>query len=463
MTLDWAKIDRWLVGEAYVGSRLEEHLTELCTNIGPRWATSPADLKAAEYIKDRMAEAGLSDARLEEFEMHTWEHDAAEAHLVESERPVDILPMLGCPPVDVEAPLVDVGFGMPHELAPASGNLPGAVAVVALGSEPFSTPRPVADRIVDLREVGAVAAVVVEEKSGGRMEYQMATDKRRAERAGEVLPHPIPSVLTTREHGALLRLSAAEGKRLAIRVDSRSYTAPSHNTVAEIEGSAWPGESLVLGAHHDTYPESPGGNDNSSGTVVVMETARVLALLGREMGISPGRSIRFCTWSGEEFHHQGSAAYIRRHHGSEQHPRFVVNLDEIGAGPIKGVVLQFPELRSLVTKALDSMNDGLRCHVMPQLDYTNDGFSFARAAIPYAILWRWRFVGRHPDADYRGEPADTADKVRPRELREYVAQLARVLLRLSHVPPEEWPSNELDVGEIAARISREAGTAVRTM
>lgn len=463
MTLDWPNIDRRLAGEAWVGSRLSEHLTELCTNIGPRWATSPGDLQAAEYIRDQMAKSGLSDARLEEFEMRSWDYLAAEADLVEEGRSIDVLPMLGCPSVSVEASMVDVGWGMPHEILAVSGDLQGAVAIVSLGSEPFSTPRPISDRIIDLRDAGAAVAVVVEEKSGGRMEYQLVTDKRRAEHGGEVLPHPIPSILTTREHGALLRLRSVERKRLKIVVNSRSYMASSYNTVADIKGSLWPEESLILGAHHDTYPESPGGNDNASGTVVVMDTARVLTILSREMGIFPGRSIRFCTWSGEEFHHQGSAAYVRRHHGPEQHPRLVVNLDEIGAGPIKGMVLQFPEMRSLVTRVLDSMDDGLRCHVMPQLDYTNDGFSFARAAIPYSILWRWRFVGRHPDSDYRGEPADTADKVRPRELKEYVVQLARILLRLSHVPPDEWPPNELDVGIISARMRKEAGTVVRTM
>ena len=462
MNIDWDEIDRRIMGEAWVGSRLKDHLTELCTRIGPRWASTPGEHQAAHYIKGQMDRAGLTQTDLEEFDLDTWDHEPAEAHIPEDERPVALLPLLNCPPIDLRAPLVHAGFGMPHELAPLADRLSGSIAVLDLATEPFSPPRILPDRLLDLSAAGAVAAVVVDEKSGGRMEYHRTTDKRRAQRVGQVLPHPLPTVLTSREDGVVLRLAAAEEKSLAIRLKTRSYRAGAFNTAAELPGAVWPDEALVLGAHHDTYPASPGGNDNASGTVVVLDVARVLAQLCRE-GAAPGRAIRFCTWSGEEQNFQGSAAYVRRHHGPEPLPRLVVNLDEIGAGPIKGVVLQFPELRPLLQRTLDSLDDGLQCHVLDRLDHSNDGYSFACRGIPYAILWRWRFVGRHADADYRGEPGDTADKVRPRELKEYVGQLARLLLRLSHIPPQDWPENTLDVDEIKDRLKREVGTTMRTM
>ena len=205
--------------------------------------------------------------------------------------------------------------------------------------------------------------------------------------------------------------------------------------------------------------DSPGGNDNASGTSVVLETARVL----NSLDTRPGRTIRFCTWSAEEQNHQGSAAFVKRHYGPETPPRLAINLDEVATGPIKGVVLQFPHLRSLLQETLDSMGDGLQCHVLDHVDTSADGFSFSRAAIPAAMLWRWRFVGRHPDAGYHHEPHDTADKVRPRELRDYVAQLSRILLRLSHVPPQEWPENPLTVLSVEQRFKSELGSVGRTM
>ena len=103
---------------------------------------------------------------------------------------------------------------------------------------------------------------------------------------------------------------------------------------------------------------------------------------------------------------------------------------------MKGVVLAFPHLRDFVQGHLDDMGDGLECHVRSQLDATSDHFPFLRSAFDAAHLWRWRFRGRHADADYNHEEAATSDKLNERELKEYAGQLARLLLRLSHAPPE---------------------------
>ena len=498
-SLDWPKTDRWIMGESWVGSRLSEYLVELTDGIGPRWAGTDGDARAARYIRGLMESFAL-DARLEEFELDTWEQGACTAMIVgqtspssslsvhgEGERPaltvptghrdtspperreeqvergVTILPMLNCPPLDLNAPLVDVGFGMPHELGAVRDRLRGAVAVMNVGLEPFSTPRTMADRILDLAAAGCAAVIAVDGRSGGRIEYVHATDKRRAERAGLVLPHPVPTVQTHKEGGIAFRRAAEAGHSVRIHVESRSFGTPCHNTVADLPGSRWPDETLIISAHHDTYPNSPGAVDNGSGSVVVMDVARTLGALQRELGVSPGRTIRFCTFSGEEQNHQGSAAYVRAHYGPEPAPRFVINLDEVAAGPIKGLALQFPHQRQLMQKVLDELGEGLKAHVMPMLDHSNDGFSFARSAIPYAILWRWRFVGRHPDADYRAEPWDTADKVRIRELKEYSAYLARILLRLSHVPPESWPTNPVMVAQVEAQMRQEIGRILRVM
>ena len=464
MSLDWAAVDRWLMGEAWVGSQIERHLAVLCQQIGPRWSSSEGERQAVAYIRERMAAADLTDARLEDFPLDTWEHGRSTASViadsrVENGRPIDLLPLLFCPPVDLCGPLVDVGFGMPHEVAATREQLPDSVTIVNLSPEPFSTPKPLADRLLSLREAGAVAAVVVERKSGGRMEYHSATEWRTS---GE-LEHPLPTVVTSREDGARLRTLAAAGHSLAIKVPSRAYRGTGTNTVADLPGAQWPDDWLVIGAHHDTVPDSPGGNDNASGTAVVLELARVLSLLRQEQGVEPGCSIRFVTFGAEEQVFQGSYAYVERHHRSGPLPRLALNLDELAAGPMKGVVLQFPHLRPLIQRALTTLGEGLQCHVLAQMDASSDWFPFARRGIPSALPWRWRFVGRHPDADFHHEPGDTADKVRPRELREYVGLLARLLLRLSHLPPAEWPANSLRVDDIEARLKDELGTVPRTM
>ena len=60
---------------------------------------------------------------------------------------------------------------------------------------------------------------------------------------------------------------------------------------------------LILAAHYDTVPESPGADDNASGVAVMLEVARRLADLDR-----PGRWV-FIGFAQEEQHCLGSTLY----------------------------------------------------------------------------------------------------------------------------------------------------------
>ena len=462
MILDWQSLDRWLMGEAWTGSQIQAHLTRLCEEIGPRWASSEAEWAAIHYIRDHLEAGGLDSVAVEDYQLETWAYDKAEAW-VDDKQPIDLLPFNRCPSISLQALLVDVGFGTAREIEAARAQLPGSIAVMALVFEPFTPPVPHPIRLQWLAEAGAAAAVVIEKKTGRRMEYHSASDWRDP----GLNEHPLPTVVTSREHGALLRKLAQTSQPLRLEVESRFYSAPSANMVAELRGRHWPEEHLILGGHHDTVFNAPGGNDNASGVIAVLETARVLAQLRAETGVGPGCSIRFVTFSAEEQKLQGASAYVARYysqsngHSLETSPRLVINLDELSTGHMKGIVLGFPHLQPLVQSHLDSMGDGLQCHVMAQLDPSSDHFPFLRSGIDAAHLWRWRFHSRHADAEFHHEPGDTADKVNRRELKEYIGQLARILLRLSHVPPAEWPANPVTPAQVQTRLHAERGQVIR--
>ncbi len=457
MDLDWRKIDRWLMGEAWTGSKINSHLVSLCDEIGPRWSSSFGEQQTVEYIRQELDRVGVTDPVVEAYPLQTWQLDAHEAVLVEDDMPIPILPCNRCPAFEVQAPLVDVGFGTAREITAAGNTLPGAIAVMRLAQEPFTAPIPHAVRLQALADAGAAAAIVVDRKEGGRVEYHNVGDWREP----GIQEHALPTVTVSREVGARLSRGAAGGKSVRLAVESRFYQAPSWNVTAELAGQRWPQEHLLVGGHHDTVYDSPGGNDNATSIIVVMEMARLLAQLQQETGIGPGRSIRFATFSAEEQQFQGSTAYIERHYRPGTAPRLAINLDELSTGHFKGIVLAFPHLQDLVQQQLDTMDDGLRCHVMSQLDTTSDHFPFLRAGLDAAHLWRWRFHSRHADADFHHEPGDTLDKVNVRELKEYVGQMARLLLRLSHVPPGEWPANPVSAEEVAQRLEQERGRVTR--
>jgi Zn-dependent M28 family amino/carboxypeptidase len=170
------------------------------------------------------------------------------------------------------------------------------------------------------------------------------------------------------------------------------------------------------------------------------------------------------SFSAEEQSLQGSAAYVEDNYAAGQmpEPRLAINLDELSAGFMKGLVLGFPHLRGLIQQQFDTMGDGLVCHVMPQLDGGSDHFSFFRAGIDAAHVWRWRFHASNPDALFHHEAADTADKINVRELKEHVGCLARLLLRLADVPPDRWPRNDITAADVGRQLERERAGVARS-
>lgn len=84
---------------------------------------------------------------------------------------------------------------------------------------------------------------------------------------------------------------------------------PVYNVIAEIRGTEFPDEVVLISAHQDSWngPGSMGTVDNGTGTAVTMEAARILAAVGAQ----PKRTIRFALWSGEEQGLLGARGYVR--------------------------------------------------------------------------------------------------------------------------------------------------------
>ena len=66
-------------------------------------------------------------------------------------------------------------------------------------------------------------------------------------------------------------------------VQQQDYTEDGwrfSNLQAILPGTNPNADILVIGAHYDTIPDSPGANDNASGVAVLLELARALRLIG---------------------------------------------------------------------------------------------------------------------------------------------------------------------------------------
>ena len=83
------------------------------------------------------------------------------------------------------------------------------------------------------------------------------------------------------------------------------------NLDAELRGARDPGAIVIVGAHYDSAPGTPGANDNGSGV------AATLVLAQRFAHTPLGQTVRFAFWTNEELPFfqtelMGSAVYARR-------------------------------------------------------------------------------------------------------------------------------------------------------
>lgn len=121
----------------------------------------------------------------------------------------------------------------------------------------------------------------------------------------------------TLHYRALQQSAAYIGSRflgLGLTVREEEYRVedmPVVNIEAELKGTSRPEEIVVIGAHYDSPPGSPGANDNASGVAALLEVARLLK------ETNPVRTVRFVAFVNEEppwfqTEEMGSLVYARR-------------------------------------------------------------------------------------------------------------------------------------------------------
>lgn len=107
---------------------------------------------------------------------------------------------------------------------------------------------------------------------------------------------------------------------------------PQYNVFADIVGSEWPDEYVIVQGHIDGWDGAQGACDNGTGTATTMEAARLIL----ESGIQPRRTIRFVFYGGEEQGLLGSRGYVERHVGELDKVSVVLNHDN-GTNYLAGI------------------------------------------------------------------------------------------------------------------------------
>lgn len=186
------------------------------------------------------------------------------------------------------------------------------------------------------------------------------------------------------------------------------------------------GPKLVIGAHYDAFPGSPGANDNASGMAVLLALAQELSRSGCD------KAVEVVFFDAEESGRAGSIAYLAE--CSSEEVAGMVNLDVCGYGDTLCVrcMKKTPLLRNFTDKARLRRFDGEEVCYLPD----SDDKTFTKAHIPalsVAMLPRWDSAILPALKDYANGFLGI-----PPELREQVASME--IMSTLHGGPRDNPS-----------------------
>lgn len=338
--------------EGFHRSQVMETVAQLTDVLGPRLTNSPQIRKANEWTRDRLAQWGLEDARLEAWGPFGvgWSLERVSVHMTAPVvQPLHALPRAWSPGTNglLRAKALYFKLEADADFEAAKGKLKDRIVLISapptikhedeaaldrydekqlrkLGE--YEIPGPDGERVewrknVGLRErlrtflkaEGALAAVEAGRAAGVLRVGGTGGWKKDAERGVPWL------TLMPEQYNRLVRLLERKLEvelEIDLRVEFHEGDLMGYNTLADIPGSDRKNELVMAGAHLDSWHAATGATDNAAGSAVMLEAARIL----KALGVRPRRTIRFVLWTGEEQTLGGSSAYVAQHFAKRGDP-----------------------------------------------------------------------------------------------------------------------------------------------
>lgn len=259
--------------------------------------------------------------------------------------------------------------------------------------------------------------------------------------AGRYAPSQVPTATLGHEDYSLLYRMIHDyhnHPRMTVMIGG-TFSAgpePASITVAQIPGTEWPDQQVIVGGHLDSWYLGQGAVDNGTGAMATLEAARILSSLGWK----PKRTLTFILFTGEEEGGVGVDTFVKNHL-AEMPKVDAVLIDDVGTGhiesiPIEGFYNAMPEL-SAVYQPLKEVFD--LQPISTEYFGASDHVAFQRQGIP-------AFLAVQAEAHYREEhhsQIDTFEMVDAKQANQGAAVLAAFLWNVSQLDtpfPHRKPS-----------------------
>lgn len=356
--------DQKILAEITAHSELMKNIEYLTTQIGPRLTGSPQMQAASKWTLKRFQDYGI-DAHLETTQVsHSWTRgdDTAEI-LTPIQRRIEVrsLGWSKATPGAVTGNVVVLESQSADAISAMQGKLKGAIvllgrpSVVPLDGE---APDNAYDAVIPpQRGVSAARGGAGGGRgTGGRgaagpnplAEAGVAVVLRDSGKpynlfnmggaGGGYDGSPYPTAFLTHEEYSLIYRLVQSGA-VSMKVSLKGTFSPTPEdasiTVAEIKGSQFPDERVIIGGHLDSWDLGQGAVDNGTGAMATFEAARTL----KALGWTPKRTITFILFTGEEEGGVGVRTFLTNH-AAEIPKMDGVLVHDTGTGRVLSIALE---------------------------------------------------------------------------------------------------------------------------
>lgn len=284
-----------------------ERLTYLTDYYGPRLSGSEILEQGIDWVVQEMEKDGFD---------RVWTQPVTVPHWVRGKESISL-----DAPIKKELPMASLGgsVGTPEEGITAEVMLVKSFEdLEKRGSEAkgkivlFNVPFTTYGQTVQYRVNGASAAAkhgAVASALASVASYSMQTPHTGTMSYEEGV-RKIPHAAITVEDANLIERFIKRGETVTLTLKMEAENLPdaqSRNVIAEIKGSEFPEEIIVMGGHIDAWDNGHGAMDDGGGCVAAWEALRLI----KETGVRPKRTIRVVLWTNEENGLRGANEYLR--------------------------------------------------------------------------------------------------------------------------------------------------------
>jgi Zn-dependent M28 family amino/carboxypeptidase len=209
----------------------------------------------------------------------------------------------------------------------------------------------------------------------------------------------------------------------------------SANVIGDIIGSEHPEQVVIVSGHLDSWDLGTGAIDDGAGVAVSMEAANLI----QKLHLKPKRTIRVIAWMNEENGTMGSKQYAKDHE-KDWANHFATMETDAGAGhPIGLYIRAKPELKTILKPVAAVLQESGAGMLALSENAGADIEPMEKAGVPaFAPIQDSRFY-----FNYHHTPADTLDKIVPKELAENSAVVAVAAYALAN-SEQPLPRSEPD-------------------